>query len=499
MEPIQNDQNNPLVSVLIYNYDGQFLKQCLDSIFQQDILTNFEIILIDDSSRDGSWDTARKYATTYPKVMTISRNKRFLGPIYNEYHCMRMAKGMYCALLQNDQAFLPEYIHSCVLTLRSDQYARFDLVRRNPQLRVEPPSMLHAPLVSILCYNYNYGRYLRQCLESVFAQTYENIELCFSDNASTDNSWDIALEFARKHPGKMRLTRNRANFGPDYNFANCRSMLLGKYYINFPSDDVLTPQYVEKCVQVMESNPHVGLVIVNRSIIDESGRQTEEPPFYNRSCLIPGQGQAAVYMMAGINPSVAQIMYRNEIVDGRSATGGLGNRYYGTRILDFNISMDFDIAFIKESLVLNRIHSQSDTQLADANLMPVIGLYVLNHQFSDVASLRNVTSVTDRLPQSIEKLARLAVRYSVRSLLAKDETTALKYFHLAMAMSPHLVDEPIWRQVGQYWGADVSTKAEMLADFCASANLATRSISYDPPPGSRPLFDNMDNQTGSLK
>jgi len=80
--PILNDSNNPMVSVLIYDYDGLYLKQCLDSILNQEILTNLEIILIDDATDDGSWDTAVEYSLNYPGVITISRNKRFLGPIY---------------------------------------------------------------------------------------------------------------------------------------------------------------------------------------------------------------------------------------------------------------------------------------------------------------------------------------------------------------------------------------------------------------------------------
>jgi len=400
---------------------------------------------------------------------------------------MRMAKGMYCAVLSNDQAFLPEYIKHCVDVLRSDPLATFDIVLRNPQLPVEPPSVKKAPLVSILCYNYNYGRYLRQCLESAFNQTYGNIEVCFSDNSSTDESWDIALEFSRKYPGKMRLTRNRMNFGPDYNFANCKQMMLGKYFINFCSDDVMEPEYVERCVNVLEANPNIGFALVNRAIIDEEGRRTEEPPFYNQSCIIPGEEQAAVYMMAGINPSVSQIMYRNDIADSRAATGALGARYYGTRILDFNISIDFDVAYIKEPLLLHRIHGLSDTSQADANLMPVIGLYVLNHQFADIASVRNLTKVTGRLPQSLDKLAGLAVRYSVRSLLGGNEQAAQKYFHLAVAINPSLEEDPAWKQLRDYWHADEATKSNLLEQFRASNNLATRTVSYDPPQGSIPI------------
>ncbi|SPF48681.1 Glycosyl transferase, family 2 [Syntrophobacter sp. SbD1] len=503
-DPITNDPNDPLVSILVYNYDGQYLRQCLGSIFHQDILKNFEIVLIDDATNDGSWDTVLEYLRQYPRRITVQRNRRVLGPATNFHICLGIAKGRYCTDLMNDQAFLPEYINRCIKTMIPDPYAKFQPVFRTEdpgvlvplQSTVPLPGILGGPLVSILCYNYNYGRYLRQSLESVFAQTYENIELCFSDNASTDESWGIALEFARKYPGKMSLTRNRRNFGPDANFANCRRNMQGEYFVNFCSDDALEPEYVERCVSALEAHPDAGFAIVNRAIIDEHGRRTEEPPFYNQSCIIPGEEQAAVYMMAGINPSVSQIMYRNCIANSRAASGTLVSRYYGTRILDFNISVDFDVAFIKEPLLLHRLHSQSDTNQADANLLPIMGLYVLNHQFADIASVRNLTKAASRLPQSLDKLAHLAVRYSVRSLLSKDEHTALRYFHLAMAINPQLAGDPKWKQLQEYWTADAPSKSSIIEQLGSSDNLAARSISYDPPDGSTAI--NPDGKACSL-
>jgi len=487
-EPVHNDPNDPLISVLVYNYEGKYLKKCLNSIFHQDIVKNFEVILIVDAPNDESWNTALEFQHRYPNRITVQRNRRHLGPALNLKNCMKMAKGRYCVAITSDQAFLPEYIKSCVQTMISDPHAEFKQVFPTDDPFVPLSSVQDRPLVSILCYNYNYGRYLRQCLESVFAQTYGNIELCFSDNASTDDSWEIALEFARKYPGKMNAVRNRRNFGPDDNFANCKRLMSGKYYVNFCSDDVLAPEYVERCVDALEANPNAGFVIVSRAIIDEHGRRTEEPPFYNVSCVIPGEEQAAVYMMAGVNPSVSQIMYRQAMAYRRPDVVGLVSRYYGTRLLDFNVSLDFDIAYIKEPLLLHRIHSQSDTSQADASLLPVLGLYILNHQLADIASVRNLTKVTARLPQSLDKLAHLGVRYSVRSLLANDEQTALRYFHLAMAINPKFADDPVWKQLEQYFSSDIPAKEKILEHLRNLDNLATRHISYDPPPGSVPIL-----------
>ena len=65
-----------------------------------------------------------------------------------------------------------------------------------------------SPLVSVIIYNYNYGQYLRDCFDSVFNQTYPNIEVLFSDNASTDDSWAIALEYSNRYPGEIFLAKN---------------------------------------------------------------------------------------------------------------------------------------------------------------------------------------------------------------------------------------------------------------------------------------------------
>lgn len=487
--PTQNDSENPLVSILIYNYETRYLRQCLQAVCEQQTLPNIEVVLLDDASTDGAWDVALEFARNYPELLTIQRNRAVAGPQANLQTCLKLAKARYCVTLSRDWAFLPDYFARCVATLRTDPLAHFDTVHRTAAPYAPPPSVMERPLVSLLCYNYNYGRYLRQCLDSAFGQTYPNIEVCFSDNASTDDSWDIALEFAQRYPGRMHMTRNRKNFGPDANFANCYRMLKGKYFVNLCSDDALAPEFVERCVTALEAYPNAGFALVNRAIIDEHGNRTEELPFYNQSCIIPGEGQAAVYMMAGVNPSVSQIMYPRSVVDGRSATGGLVSRYYGTRIMDFNISIDFDVAYIQDSLLLHRIHSQSDTTQADANLLPVIGLYVLNHQLADIASVRGLNKVVERLPASLEKLARLSLRYTVRSLIQGREEVALRYFHLATAIvaGTSLANDDTWKQLREYWDADATMRKELLVRFARSDNLAARSVSYDPPPDSIPL------------
>jgi glycosyltransferase involved in cell wall biosynthesis len=343
------------------------------------------------------------------------------------------------------------------------------------------------PLVSIIVYNYNYGRFLRQCLDSVFEQTYGNIEICFSDNASTDDSWEIALEYAQKYPGIMNVTQNRRNFGSDANFANCRMNVRGKYLVTLCSDDALAPRFVEKCVSVLEAHDECGYAMVHRTILNGLGEPEQEAPFYNQSCVIPGEEQAAVYMLAAVNPSISQVMYNVLRTHGKSHTGGIAARWYGNRLLDFNMCCEYAMAYIKEPLLLHRVHSANDSSKAAESLLEIIGPFVLQHQFAEIAVASELPKVAGRLPQAIEKLGVLCLRYCVRFLLTGKDYTARRYFHLAAAIQPELEDDPVHRQLRTFWTAEPGEQARILAGLRDTTDLANRTRSYDPPENGRAI------------
>ncbi|UCV04593.1 glycosyltransferase family 2 protein [Dechloromonas denitrificans] len=344
------------------------------------------------------------------------------------------------------------------------------------------------PLVSITVFNYNYGRYLRECFDSILAQTYDNIEICFSDNASTDDSWAIALEYQQRFPDIFFVARNRQNFGTDANFRNCWVNARGKYFVELCSDDALLPDFTRRCVEAMENDLAVGFTIVHRAILDEYGERVAEAPFYNQTCKIPGPSQAAVYMMAAVNPAVSQIMYRKTFTTGKTVIGGLAARWYGTRMMDFNMCCEYPIVYIKDPLLLHRLHLANDSFKAADNMMEVIGPYVLNHQFAELASFYNHHNVTERLPASIEKVANLALRYSVRALINGDERSARRYHDLSMALLPEIRNNEVCVQLNAYWSiGDPAERRQAVAALETRDNLVTRSVSYDPPPGSTPL------------
>lgn len=496
-EPVVNDPHNPLLSVLVYNYDVSRLRSCFDEILSQQRFRNVEILFIDDASSDGGWDIAVEYAAAHSGIITLTRNRTPCGQLYNKANAMRMARGRYYVLLHSNNTFCVENVEKCISVIAWDSSTEFphvgsitrikqDFLLKNDMERINTaPVFSPVPLVSFCIFNYNYGRFLRACLESVFSQTYGNIEICFSDNASTDDSWEIALEYVKKYPGKMQVTRNRKNFGSDANFANCFTHVRGKYFVELCSDDALMPDFAKQCVDALEAHPEAGYAMVHRTIIDEHDHRTEEPPFYNQSCVVPGPEQAAVYMMAAVNPCISQVMYHTTKVYGKSAVGGIAARWYGTRLHDFNMCCDYSMVYLKEPLLLNRIHSQNDSCRASDNLLEIIGPYVLQHQYADIASHDpRMSKVVERLKPSIDKLGSLCLRYCVRLLSTGQEGTALRYFHLAAAINPEICANPVFGILKEFWTTNTDDKSRIVASLATENNLATRTVSYDPPPGS---------------
>lgn len=337
------------------------------------------------------------------------------------------------------------------------------------------------PLVSIMIYNYNYGQYLRECFDSVLNQSYQNFEILFSDNASSDDSWEIALEYNRKYPERIFVARNRKNFGQHANQRNCHINIRGKYYLILGSDDVLHPEYLSKTIHMLEQHREAGFVIVHKSTIDEKGNITEEKPFYNQTCKIPAPKQAAVHMMASINPSVTQIVYRTQCTaETTMRATGIGTRYHGARILDFDIACEHAVIYIKEALVYHRVHGNNDGAHATDNLMDVLGSYVMNFDFAEKAASLELTEVAERLQPSIEKNAKLALRYAVSALSKHKETLAKRYFYLSFALFPSIEADALYQDLFTYWFSQEAKEA-VFKKIISHNTQQSRQFSYAPP------------------
>ena len=130
------------------------------------------------------------------------------------------------------------------------------------------------PSVSIGLPVFNAEPYLEQSLASILAQTHRHFELIISDNASEDATEDICLRYAARD-ARVHYHRNPRNLGVTFNFRQVVALSSGKYFLWATHDDMFAPEYVERCVSILEHNPDVVLCYSKSIEIDEHGQAME--------------------------------------------------------------------------------------------------------------------------------------------------------------------------------------------------------------------------------
>ena len=118
------------------------------------------------------------------------------------------------------------------------------------------------PKVSILVPVYNASRWLRQCLDSIVGQTYNNLQVVLVDDGSTDNSLAICQEYAERNP--FVEVYHQENRGVAAARNHLLSRIKGDYVLFVDSDDWIEPNMVETMIQLSENHSADIVVCGNR-------------------------------------------------------------------------------------------------------------------------------------------------------------------------------------------------------------------------------------------
>lgn len=107
---------------------------------------------------------------------------------------------------------------------------------------------------------YNRCGMLARAIESVLGQTHRELELTICDNASTDGTEALCREVAARDP-RVTYVRRPANRGSTENFNYVFDALRGEYVMLLGDDDWIDPGYVAACLEVLEAEPDVAVVV----------------------------------------------------------------------------------------------------------------------------------------------------------------------------------------------------------------------------------------------
>ncbi len=205
-------------------------------------------------------------------------------------------------------------------------------------------------LVSVIIPNYNYERYLAETLESVFAQTYREIEIIVVDDGSKDGSRAILESY-----GERIKPLFQENAGVSAARNNGVAASSGEYIAFLDADDAWLPTKIEKQVARFNNEPDLGLVHVG---VDE----------------VDAEGRSLVRRLEGVEGSVAPILLqlkREGVLGGGSGlmvprrvfdeVGGFDLRLSTSADWDlfYRISESYPVGFVPEILIKYRVHSSN--------------------------------------------------------------------------------------------------------------------------------------------
>ena len=138
---------------------------------------------------------------------------------------------------------------------------------------------MNTPLVSIVIASYNYGRCLAEAIESALGQTRGPVEVVVVDDGSNDDS----VEVARRYPVRVIVQANRGVSAARNRGAAESS---GQYIMFLDADDVLEPDYVEKCLRALSAAPpHVAYAYTGMRHFGAEEKVWDSRPFDARALL----------------------------------------------------------------------------------------------------------------------------------------------------------------------------------------------------------------------
>jgi glycosyltransferase involved in cell wall biosynthesis len=251
------------------------------------------------------------------------------------------------------------------------------------------------PTLSVTVTNYNYGRFLRQNIESILSQSFDDFELILVDNASTDNSVAIMRMYAARDP-RMRIITHSQNEGMFASHREALALCRGRYRVHVDADDwVLSRDAFEVQVALLEQHPKMGFVFSSLTVVDGEGKVlTVSHPYQHDAVL---SSDLAFESLFSFNLNHSGMMLRLDIF---RSTAGYPEVYpqVSDQLLAVRLSERAElVGYINRSLYAFRQHGANVNLHPDLDVMKEQILPALQSAFDGPVGSRLAPAVKRRM------------------------------------------------------------------------------------------------------
>jgi glycosyltransferase involved in cell wall biosynthesis len=233
------------------------------------------------------------------------------------------------------------------------------------------PLTSSSPRVSVGMPVYNAARWLEASVNSILGQTYQNLELVISDNASTDDTPRLCSALAARDP-RVRYVSQRVNIGANNNYTFVATQARGEYFKWASSNDLCAPTFIERCVACLDDNPDIVLVCPRTSTFASSVDQAV--PYESDLSLLQdcaAERFRALFAYRGLNNAMNGLM--RHMVTRRVVPIGVFHR--ADIVMLAEIALAGKVAVLPERLFLRRMSIEAATAMksgvdSDRHLVP---------------------------------------------------------------------------------------------------------------------------------
>jgi glycosyltransferase involved in cell wall biosynthesis len=210
--------------------------------------------------------------------------------------------------------------------------------------------MLTNPLVTVLMPVYNGAEYLKNSIQSIVNQTFEDIEFLIVNDCSTDNSVKIIESFNDK---RISIHNNEKNLGQTKSLNIGLRLARGKYVARMDADDMACPIWLEKLVNYIKKHPEYAAVSPAVIIIDSAGKR-------KKMRKVPISFHEIIFRVFFDSPMnhVSVLMNKDLILE----NGGYDKEFKITQDYELWSSLirnNYSITNIPDVLMSCRVHSRS--------------------------------------------------------------------------------------------------------------------------------------------
>jgi len=213
------------------------------------------------------------------------------------------------------------------------------------------------PRVSIGMPVFNGENYISGALDSILAQTSPDFELIISDNASTDRTQEICDAYVAKDR-RIRYYRSPTNLGAARNYNRVFELSSGEYFKWAAHDDLLAPEFLERCVEVLDREPDTVLCYPGTNLIDAQGEiQGVYADGLNLHSPKPHKRFRQFFDTQGLCHAVFGVIRASAL----KRTSVIGNYAMSDRVLLGELALHGKFYELPEHLFYRRIHPQIST------------------------------------------------------------------------------------------------------------------------------------------